>query len=91
MRLAVDIRITMSATTFDTTEPDRIAIDVPEGLASAESKLVYVFLAASNGATVEELNDALDIRKISLFPVLRTLTERNVVTREGAAYVPSAS
>jgi predicted transcriptional regulator len=81
----------MSATTFDTTEPNRTTIDVPKDLTAAESKLVYVFLAASNGATVEELNDALGIRKISLFPVLRTLTERDVVTREGEAYVPSAS
>lgn len=87
----VDILIVMSATTFDTTETDRIAIDVPEGLTAAESKLVYVFLAASDGATVEELNAALDISKISLFPVLRTLTERGVVDRDGSAYVPRAS
>lgn len=91
MSRAVDILYVMSATTFDTTESDRIAIDVPEGLTSAESKLVYVFLAASDGATVEELNEALDISKISLFPVLRTLTERDVITREESAYVPSAS
>jgi len=89
MYWAVDNPSVMSATTVDTAEPDRIAI--PEGLTAAESKLVYVFLAASNGATVAELNDALDIRKIALFPVLRTLTERGVVAREGAAYVPSAS
>jgi len=81
----------MSTTTFDTTETGRIAIDVPGGLTGAESKLVYVFLAASEGATVEELNDALDISKIALFPVLRTLTERGVVARDGSAYVPSAS
>ena len=60
--------IVMDATTFDATETDRIAIDVPEGLTAAESKLVYVFLAASDGATVEELDAALDMGKISLFP-----------------------
>jgi predicted transcriptional regulator len=81
----------MSATQFDSTEPDHLDIDVPDDLRSSESKLVYLFLAVSDGATVEELHDGLDIRKISLFPVLRTLTERDVVTREGAAYVPSAS
>ena len=83
--------IVMGATTFDATETDRIVIDVPEGLTAAESKLVYVFLAASDGATVEELDAALDMNKISLFPVLRTLTERGVVTRDGSTYVPRAS
>jgi predicted transcriptional regulator len=87
MRLAVDTPNVMSATKFDTTD----AIDVPTDLTSTESKLVYLFLTASDGATMEELHDALDIRKISLFPVLRTLTERNVVTREGSTYVPSAT
>jgi predicted transcriptional regulator len=91
MHLAVDRPNVMSATQFDTTDADRTAIDVPDDLSSAESKLVYLFLAASDGATMEELHDALDIRKISLFPVLRTLTERNVVTREGSTYVPSAA
>jgi predicted transcriptional regulator len=81
----------MSASTFDATDADRIAIDVPDGLTATESKLVYVFLAAADGATVEELNEALGIRKISLFPVLRQLTDRDVVVREGAAYVPKAA
>jgi|GEM_PF-1412187 len=91
MHPAVDKMDVMSATQFDTTDADRISIDVPDDLASAESKLVFLFLTASDGATVEELHDALDIRKISLFPVLRTLTERDIVTREGANYVPRAS
>ena len=91
IRLAVDILIVMSATTFDTTDTDRIAIDVLDGLTAAESKLVYVFLAASDGATIDELTDALEISKISLFPVLRTLIERNVVARDGSAYVPHAA
>jgi len=81
----------MSATPFDATESDRIAIDVPEGLTAAESKLVYVFLAASDGATIDELTDALEISKISLFPVLRTLIERDMITRDGSAYVPRAA
>jgi len=85
--MAVDRLNVMSATQFDTTD----AIDVPNDLTSAESKLVYLFLTTSEGATMEELHDALDIRKISLFPVLRTLTERNVVTREGSTYVTSAA
>jgi len=91
MRLAIDESIEMSTTQFETTDAERTAIDVPNDLTSAESKLVYLFLTATDGATVDELHDALDIRKISLFPVLRTLTERDVVAREGATYVLSAS
>lgn len=91
MRLAVDKPYVMSATQFDTTDADRTSIDVPDDLTSAESKLVYLFLTATDGATIEELHEALDIRKISLFPVLQTLTERDAVAREGATYVPSAS
>jgi predicted transcriptional regulator len=91
MHLAIDRLVVMSSTQFDTTDTDRIAIDVPDDLTSSESKLVYLFLAASDGATIEELHDALDIRKISLFPVLRTLTERDAIARDGPTYVPSAS
>ncbi len=91
MYFSIDSLVVMSATQFDATESDRIAIDVPEGLTAAESKLVYVFLAASDGATIDELTDALEISKISLFPVLRTLIERGVVARDGSAYVPHAA
>lgn len=80
----------MNATQFDTTET-ATRIDVPDDLTSAESKLVYLFLTARGGATIAELHDALDIRKISLFPVLRTLTERGVVAREGPTYLPRTS
>ncbi|MFB6196549.1 MAG: TrmB family transcriptional regulator [Haloplanus sp.] len=70
---------------------DRTALEVPDAISSAESKLVYVFLTAADGATVEELHDALDLRKITLFPVLETLAERGVIDRDGATYVPTAS
>ncbi|WP_251342160.1 TrmB family transcriptional regulator [Haloplanus halophilus] len=84
----------MSTTHLDTTGPDAsddTSLDVPDGLNSAESKLVYVFLAAAEGATVEELHEALDLRKITLFPVLDTLAEREVIDRDGARYVATAS
>jgi len=79
----------MSTTHLDAPTTD--AIDVPTDLHSSETKLVYLCLAVRNGATVDELHEALDIRKISLFPVLRTLTDRDVVARDGATYVPNAS
>ncbi|WP_251331175.1 TrmB family transcriptional regulator [Haloplanus pelagicus] len=79
----------MSTTHLETPDPDRPAIDVPDTIRSAESKLVYVFLAATDGATVDELHDALDLRKITLFPVLETLIEHDAIDHEGARYVPA--
>ncbi|MFB6101671.1 MAG: TrmB family transcriptional regulator [Haloplanus sp.] len=83
----------MSATRSDTPGIDGIAteIDVPDTLTGPESKLVYLFVAAAGEATVDELHEALDIRKINLFPVLETLSDRDMITRDGAAYVPTAS
>jgi hypothetical protein len=77
--------------TTQLTDVDRTAIEVPDALRSAESKLVYVFLAAADGATVAELHDALGLRKITLFPVLNTLAEYDVVARDGARYVPAGT
>jgi DNA-binding MarR family transcriptional regulator len=53
--------------------------DLPDELTAADSKLVYLFVAVSDGATVDDLQTALDIKKISLFPVLDTLSERGLI------------
>jgi predicted transcriptional regulator len=78
----------MSAQTIERVT-DRIA--VPDELSAAESKLVYLFLTTADGATVDELQSALDIEKITLFPVLDTLSERGLIERTDGAYVPTAS
>ncbi|WP_338742101.1 TrmB family transcriptional regulator [Haloplanus salilacus] len=68
---------------------DRIA--VPDDLSAAESKLVYLFVATSGGATVDDLQSSLDIKRMCLFPVLETLSERGLIERTGDAYVPTAT
>jgi predicted transcriptional regulator len=75
----------MSATRRN--DSDRTARVVPTDLEASESKLVYLFLATADGATVEDLHEALDIKRISLLPVLDTLDERGLVDRDGDAYV----
>jgi predicted transcriptional regulator len=75
--------VVMSTTQFGV--PARL--DVPDSLEASESKLVYLFLRTTGGATVEDLHETLDIRKISLYPVLDTLADRDLITREGDAYV----
>jgi predicted transcriptional regulator len=68
---------------------DRIA--VPDELSAAESKLVYLFVATSGGVTVDDIESSLDMRKITLFPVLDTLSESGLIERRDDGYVPTAS
>jgi predicted transcriptional regulator len=62
-------------------------LDVPDELSAADSKLVYLCVTVSDGVTVDELQSTLDIKKISLFPVLDTLSERGLIDRVGDEYV----
>jgi len=75
----------MSTTQMIARTADRF--DLPDDLTAADSKLVYLFVAVSDGATVDDLQTALDIRKISLFPVLDTLSERGLIERVEDEYV----
>lgn len=61
--------------------------DVPDQISAAESKLVYLFVSVSDGATIDELQAALDIQKISLFPVLGTLSDHGLVDLVDGQYV----
>ena len=60
---------------------------VPAELNSPCSKLVYLYLATHGGATVNELHEGLDIRKLTLFSVLRSLRERELIGEETDRYV----
>ena len=75
----------MSTTQTVARTTDRL--DLPDDLTAADSKLVYLFVAVSDGATVDDLQTALDIKKISLFPVLDTLSERGLIERVEDEYV----
>ena len=67
----------MSTTKMIARTADRF--DLPDDLTAADSKLVYLFVAVSDGVTVDDLQTALDMKKISLFPVLDTLSERGLI------------
>ncbi|MFB6161004.1 MAG: helix-turn-helix domain-containing protein [Haloferacaceae archaeon] len=62
---------------------------MPDAIDSAEAKLVYLYLAAAGGGTVDELHRALDLQRLALFPVLDRLRERGLVAREDGRYVSS--
>lgn len=78
----------MSARTFaDATTVDPVA--VPDSIDSPQAKLVYLYLRTTAGATVEELDDSLDLKRLALFPVLDTLESRDLIDRDGERYVAS--
>lgn len=63
------------------------ASTVPDDLTSPRAKLVYLYLSTHDGATVKELGTNLDMKKITLYSILRTLRERNLVEQETDRYV----
>lgn len=64
-------------------EPD----DLPDELDASETKLVYLYLATTGGATVDELHDTLGKKRLELLSILDLLEGEELVEREGDVYV----
>lgn len=64
---------------------------LPQTLTSAESKLVYLYLQTEGESTVDDLQQHLGLKKISIYPVLQQLDERGLVRRDGQTYLPQSS
>ncbi|WP_222918154.1 MarR family winged helix-turn-helix transcriptional regulator [Natrinema sp. SYSU A 869] len=60
---------------------------VPDGLESAQAKLVYIYLDVAEGATVDELGEILAMKKINILSVLNSLSSAGYVERTGSGYV----
>ena len=69
-----------------TRSADAKKIALPNELDSASSKLVYLYLRTAGGCTVDDLQSSLDMKKISLYPLLKTLSKQGLVDREGETY-----
>lgn len=63
---------------------------LPDELDSPRAKLVYLSLATTGGATLDELQASLDLPKITLYTIIRTLRERDLVNQEGEALTLAA-
>ena len=59
---------------------------LPQELRSPRAKLVYLYLSTHGAATLSELQAALDMQKLSLYSILRTLTDREFVSRDDERY-----
>jgi len=59
------------------------AIEIPDEIDTAQAKLVYLALVGTDARTTEELSALLDLRKLTLFDVLSTLSDAGLVERDG--------
>ena len=59
---------------------------MPSELESPRAKLVYLFLSTHGEATIAELESSLDMKKISLYSILSTLCERELVDQDAERY-----
>lgn len=60
---------------------------IPDELSSPQAKLVYLYLDAVGGATVDDLNEGLAMKKISVLSILSSLTGEGIVEKDGTRYV----
>jgi len=77
------------------TEPygpaDPESVSVPPELTSDGTKLVYLYLRVNGESTLHDLNQSLEMKTISLLPILNTLETKELVSREGNTYLPTAA
>ncbi|WP_436347598.1 MarR family transcriptional regulator [Natronorubrum sp. FCH18a] len=59
---------------------------VPDDLESPRAKLVYLYVAASDGVTMEQLCDDLDIKKGTGLSITGTLRERGYLERTDSGF-----
>ncbi len=69
------------------TNRTRSVATLPAELESSGAKLVYLYLAVEHDATIDELQATLGMPKVTLYPLLRTLTHDDLVERVGTSYV----
>jgi len=61
-------------------------ISLPGELQSPRAKLVYLFLSMNGTVTISELQESLDMKKISLYSVLKCLEKEDLISKDGDKY-----
>jgi len=62
---------------------------LPSELQSPRAKLVYLYLTTNGDATVSEMGESLNMKKLSLYSILKTLRKEGLVACEGDTYAPN--
>ena len=73
---------------MERTHADAGISELPTELESPQGKLVYLFLEATDGATVDDLGQTLAMKKINVLSVLRSLSSQGLIEKRGETYVP---
>lgn len=76
--------------TAEFTAATESSIRIPAALESSNAKLVYLYLDAVNEATVDDLQAALQMQQLTLFPTLDTLESEDLVERNGETFALAA-
>lgn len=64
-------------------------LTVPTELESTASKLVYLFVRTTGECTIDDLQSSLDMKKISLYPLLKSLAKKGLVEIDDGTYRPA--
>ncbi|ELY55874.1 hypothetical protein [Natronolimnohabitans innermongolicus] len=75
------------ATTVTTTATATELRRLPAEIDSTQGKLVYLSLEATEGATLEELEALLTLKKLTILSVLNCLSSRELIDKRGDTYV----
>ncbi|NHN59183.1 MULTISPECIES: helix-turn-helix domain-containing protein [Halorussus] len=65
--------------------PTTSSRELPTELESPRAKLVYLYLLPG-AASIDTLQRDLDVEKITLYSILRTLRERGLVEKRGGSF-----
>jgi len=83
----------MSAQAYESkrTAPDDADVgSLPSTLETTGSKLVYLYVSTVGETTVENINNNLDMKMLTLLPMLEKLEAAGLVQRRGDTVCPAA-
>ena len=67
-------------------ETGRRDLSLPPEVESPRAKLVYLYLDVAGEATIDDLSRDLGLKKLTLYGVLRSLEERDAITKRHDRY-----
>jgi len=69
------------------TQKPSVRVSLPGDLDSPRAKLVYLYLSTVGEASIRDLTEELDIKRMTAYSILSTLASEGFVTQEGERYV----
>lgn len=76
----------MSKQTLQNSVQSNENISIPDEINSSTAKLVYVYLKSVVCATLEQLCSSLSMKKITIYPIISTLTKKGYITKSDNKY-----